>query len=241
MTATPVLLAAIAVTSACVVWRSGVDLVVARRVRRRLPRTSRDATVPRDRLGALVSQVRRRRDGDAIDRGLPAWLDASARSARAGASLREALCDGASVLDGSATQQFLHPLVGSVQRGDPLDRALGHLADAPPGSARVLVARALRLAASVVGPAAAVLEEAASTLHERAALVREVRALSTQARVSAALMAVAPVVFALCSVQLDPRVGAFFATVPGIGCVIAGLALNGAGAWWMARIVRAAT
>ena len=66
------------------------------------------------------------------------------------------------------------------------------------------------------------------------------QALSTQARVSALVMIAAPVVFAVGAVQLDPRVGAFFASGPGALCVLAGLGLDLAGACWMARIVRAA-
>lgn len=239
--ASPFMLVITAVAAASVAGRGAVDLVGARRVRRRLSRADLARPAHSDRLAALVSRVRRRRVGDAVDRGLPGWLDAAARSARAGASLRDALREGAAVLDGSATGRFLSSFVRSIDRGEPLDPALGQLAAAPPGSARLLVARALRLAGSVGGPAAAVLDAAASTLHERAALVREVRALSTQARMSAAVMAVAPVVFAVGSVQLDQRVGAFFTTIPGAVCVAAGLGLDAAGAWWMARIVRSAT
>ena len=118
---------------------------------------------------------------------------------------------------------------------------MDRLEGGPPASARSIVDRALRLAGSVGGPSAGVLDAAASTLHERAALVREVRALSTQARASALVMIAAPVVFALGAVQLDSRVGAFFASGPGALCVLAGLALDLVGAVWMARIVRAGT
>ena len=60
-------------------------------------------------------------------------------------------------------------------------------------------------------------------------------------RASALVMIAAPIVFALGAVQVDSRVGAFFTSGPGALCVLAGLALDLAGAWWMARIVRAGT
>lgn len=228
----------LALTAARFAWREVADLVVAGRVRGRLDRPGA-SPAPVHRM-AMAAAALRTGASEAIDRGLPAWLDASARSARSGASLRDALRDGANAVEGSSTGVFLQPVVQSLDRGDRLVVALDRVEAGPPGSARQLVHRSLRLAADVGGPAAGVLDAAASTLHERAALVREVRALSTQARVSAAVMATAPLVFAVVAVQLDPRVGAFFLSAPGVACVVVGGALDAAGACWMARIVRAA-
>ncbi len=236
--ALPLVFTVTAALSAWMAWTDGRRLVGAHRSRRRL--TSGAPTVSgRSRLRAVVTRAGRGREALVVDRSLPAWLDAAARSARAGASLRQALRDAASTVLNSSTGAYLEPFVAALDRGDPLDAALDALEAGPPSSARSIVDRALRLAASVGGPSAAVLDAASSTLHERVALVREVRALSTQARASALVMAAAPVVFAFGAVQLDPRVAAFFGSGPGAMCVLAGLGLDVAGAFWMARIVRA--
>lgn len=228
----------VAVVATWFTWREVAGVVVAGRVRRRLDRPSA-SPAPVHRVAAMLASLRAR-SNDGIDRGLASWLDASARAARSGASLRDALRDGASAIDGSPTGVFLQPMVQSLDRGDRLVVAIDRVSAGPPGSARELVDRSLRLAAAVGGPAAGVLDAAATTLHERAALVREVRALSTQARVSAAVMVAAPLVFAVVAAQVDGRVGAFLLSAPGGLCVVAGVALDAAGAWWMARIVRAA-
>jgi tight adherence protein B len=232
-------LAGAGVLSAGVAFFDARRLVDACRARRRLPRTVPDASI-RTVVGTMVRRARHRREADLVDRDLPAWLDAGARSARAGASLRFALRDGASAVSGTSIGAYLAPFVVALDHDEPIELALNRLASGPSGSARAIVHQALRLAISVGGPSAAVLDAAASTLHERAALTREVRALSTQARASARVMTGAPVVFALGAVQLDARVASFFASAPGAACVAAGLVLDVAGAVWMAQIVRKA-
>jgi tight adherence protein B len=241
-TVNPALLLGLTATATVGAWLAAAEgrrLVDAWRSRRRL--SSGRSSPPGWRLlETVLARVRLGRRAGSVDRGLPGWLDASARSARAGASLRHALRDGAGAAPDASIAAYLAPFVAALDRGDSLELALDRLDSGPPASARSIVHRALRLAGSVGGPSAGVLDAAASTLHERAALAREVQALSTQARVSALVMIAAPVVFAVGAVQLDPRVGAFFASGPGALCVLAGLGLDLAGACWMARIVRAA-
>jgi tight adherence protein B len=221
----------------CIAAADGRRRVGASRVRRRLPVTG--ATPPKvSALHALAARLGRRRQVELADRGLPSWLEASARAARAGASLRQALRDGASTVATTPVGVQLGPFVTALDRGVALDIALDLLDGDRVSSGRSIVCRALRLAASVGGPSAAVLDAVSATLHERAALAREVRALSTQARLSALVMVCAPVVFGLGAMQLDRRVGAFFVSGPGVLCVLGGLALDLAGALWMARIVR---
>lgn len=239
----PALALVLTATAVFGAWLAGAEgrrLASARRSRRRLVR--RPPSPPgRFLFDSVVARVRLGRQPALVDRGLPSWLDASARSARAGASLRQALRDGAASAPNASIGAYLAPFVAALDRGEPLVGALDRLEDGPPASARSVVDRALRLAGSVGGPSAGVLDAAAATLHEREALAREVRALSTQARASALVMIAAPVVFALGAVQVDSRVGTFFTSGPGALCVLAGLALDLAGAWWMARIVRAGT
>ncbi len=240
-TVSPTLAMVVTGVGAVGLWLAGADsrrLVDTFRIRRRLPAT---VARPSDRPVAhtLTARARRRRHAESVDRGLPAWLDASVRSARGGASLRHALRDGASIVDESPVGTHLVPFVEALDRGYGLEAALRRLDDGSESSNRKVVERALRLAASVGGPSAAVLDAVSSTLHERAALAREVRALSTQARVSALVMVCAPVMFALGAVQLDSRAAAFFLSSPGVLCVLGGATLDLLGGVWMTRIVRA--
>lgn len=167
---------------------------------------------------------------------VPVWLDGCVRAARSGATLRDALHDGTTAVTSPALRSRLAPLVALLDDGAGLADALATLESRPPS---LSTARdVLRLVASVGGPAAPALDAVATTVHERAALGRELRALSASARASAVVMAVAPLVFAVLASLIDPRVTSFFASAPGVGCLGAGVALEGAGAWWMHRIVR---
>lgn len=187
-------------------------------------------------IDGLVPSRRLRR----VDNGLPAWLDGAARAARAGASLRDALLDGASIARDRAVGVYLASFVDALRQGATLREALGAL-EGERSSARDLVLRALRLAAETGGPSASILDAVSSTLHERTQLAREVRALASQARASATVMAIAPVVFAAGAMAADPRVGEFLGSGPGLVCVTVGAVLDAAGAVWMARLVRPPT
>ena len=69
------------------------------------------------RVRTVMTRARRRRQADLVDRDLPAWLDAGARSARAGASLRFALRDGALAVSASPIGAYLAPFVAALDRG----------------------------------------------------------------------------------------------------------------------------
>ena len=168
------------------------------------------------------------------DRALPAMLDQVTRQLRSGASLPVAVATAASG----------GPDPGTVRLGDDLAAGAG-LAPAVaawhascPTPARGLAAAALSLAGDAGGSVAAVLDGVTDTLRDRVALDREVAALSSQARASAAVLVVAPVVFALLAAAADPRVARVLLGSPlGWACLAAGAALDAAGALWMSRLV----
>jgi tight adherence protein B len=215
-----------------------IDGSCRHRARRRLPPSASRRRGPLlVRLGPVGRVVDAHR-GRVIDRDLAVWLDGASRSARAGASLRQALVDGAAPLDGRPIGPWLRPFTADLRRGVPLAEALDHLASPGGSRQRHLVWRALRIAADAGGPAAELLDGVAATLHERAALTREIRALATQARASALVLVTAPLVFSLVSAGADARVVDFLVSPIGLMCVVAGLALDGVGGWWMVRLVR---
>jgi tight adherence protein B len=105
-----------------------------------------------------------------------------------------------------------------------------------------LATTAIGLGGRTGGEVARALDRVAATLRERRELRAEVRALATQARASAGVLIVAPPAFALLASTVEPGVAGFLLTSPaGLGCLGAGLALDGLGAHWMGRIVAAAT
>jgi Flp pilus assembly protein TadB len=220
---------------------AALDVLLLRRVAVRLEPLGPELDTSPPWMARLRESVMAPRLTRAVDDGLASWLDGAARAARSGAILRHALTDGALALGEQPVARFLDPFVRRLARGEPIDVVLQDLAPDSGPSARRLVRRALSLAATTGGPVAPMLDAVAATLHERMALAREVRALSTQARASAAVMVVAPGLFGALASTLDTRVGAFLGSPGGLACVAIGMALDGFGAWWMARIVRVAS
>jgi tight adherence protein B len=140
----------------------------------------------------------------------------------------------------------LVPVCRRVIDGTPLVEAL---ADPPPSGRRrpatvperadVDVAiHALGCAADLGGPAAVAVDAAASVLRERAATIADAQAHSAQGRLSARVLTIVPLAFAGWTVTTDQRARhVYTATTIGAACVVVGLALNGAGWWWMRRII----
>jgi len=177
-----------------------------------------------------------RRDRE-LERDLPGLLEAVARSLRTGATLPLALEEAAG--GRSAAADELRAALAEVDAGRPLAEALAGWAQRRPLPAVRLASAALVVALGVGGAPARAVDGVAATLRERVEVDREVRALATQARTSAAVIVLAPLAFALLGALGDDRAAAFlFTTAPGLACQVSGLALDGLGAWWMARLTR---
>ena len=133
----------------------------------------------------------------------------------------------------------LHAVTVAVAAGAPVEQALAAWAGADPTPDLAPGHHGAR--ASAPEPAARWPERCdrvAATLRERRELRAEARALATQARASAGVLTVAPVAFAALVSAIEPGVVAFLVTTPaGLACLAIGLALDGLGALWMARIV----
>lgn len=230
--------------SAAIAFAACAGAVLATAAALRVGRSLSDQRRSRARVG-LATWRRNATPGDRVRAGVaarrarllwPAWLEAAARSARSGAPVRTALLEACVAFGDSPLAPRLEGLRGALHDGVALD---GALAELPPGNEAVV--RALRLASVTGGSAASVLDAVAATMHERAASAREVAALSSPARASAAVLVLAPLVFTVLSGGVDPRVIDFFASSPGLACLVGGGALDVLGALWMARIVRRAS
>jgi tight adherence protein B len=207
---------------------------VLRRVVEPGPRPRWLPSAPRG-LVAIDRADRRRR---AYRRALPSVLEEIARSLRSGASVPGALAEVAGSSDDPVRAE-LRRVVERLDGGEDLASALrwwrGHAADA----SVALPAAALALASESGGSRAWAVDQVAATFRERRALEDELRAQASQAHLSAVVLVVAPLVFAVLGAAVDPTVLAFLVLTPaGWACLLAGLLLDAAGAWWMARLTR---
>ena len=186
----------------------------------------------------LVLRARRGRGAAAIEAALPPVLEATARSMRAGASLPMALAASAEGAAPALAADLAGVVAGAPAAG--LVASLDRWAAERPLPGVRLTAAAIALAAEVGGSGARALDGLALTLRQRQAVAGEVRALATQARLSALVLTVAPIAFAALAAASDPRTAAvLLRSTAGQLCLGLGLALDAAGAAWMARVTRA--
>jgi tight adherence protein B len=131
----------------------------------------------------------------------------------------------------------LRAAVDQAGRGAALAEAVDRWAAGSTVEGAPLVAAAVGLASEAGSDAGPALASVAATLRERRAVDREVHALSAQARLSAAVIGVAPLVFAVVASGADRSTARFLLGSPGgWSCAAAGAALDLGGWWWMRRI-----
>lgn len=170
---------------------------------------------------------------------LPEALDAVAAGLRGGLALPAAVAGAASV--GAPLGDELAAIARDVDAGRPLTEAVSMWQSEATDPHTALAGAALTVAASVGGPGARAVDGAAASLRDRIGSEAETAALATQGRASAAVLTLAPIVFALLLSSLDPAAGRFLLGTPvGWLCITVGLGLDAAGAWWMTRLVRRA-
>ena len=180
----------------------------------------------------------RHRGHAALEAALPAAVEEVARGLRSGASLRQALEEAGRATPGP-TGLELARVTAAAGQGASLTTALDWWAERSPLDSVGLVVAALGLGAETGGAQAQAIDGVASTLRQRLAAQAEARALATQARASAAVIAVAPLAFCVLASAADRRTAEFLLGSPvGLACLVAGLALDAAGALWMARLTR---
>lgn len=171
------------------------------------------------------------------------WVDGVARRLRAGDTLRAAV--EAEVPADALVAELTRPIRAGLGRGQSLHEVLSLTAarleaGAVPDRAHLeLVLTALDTAGELGGSAATALERVGETLRLRAADLQERSANSAQARMSANVLTVVPLAVVAVLAATDPAVRRTVTTAVGATSIALGLLLNGAGAWWMRRIIGA--
>ena len=167
---------------------------------------------------------------------LPAALEDLARGLRTGTSLVGALHDAAALTGPVAADLTL---VVSDASTVGLTAALDAWAARHPTPAVRLAVASLVMGIDTGGAQAAAIDGTAAGLRQRLAVAADLRAAGAQARLSGAVIALAPVAFAVVASASDPQFRAYlFGTGNGMVLLTLGLVLDGAGAAWMARLTR---
>lgn len=182
------------------------------------------------RLSAMAGPWRQRHGReDAI----PQALELAARALRSGASVLTALDAAATEIPETGWRE----VVARVRGGLSLTEALDHWVQDLPE--RQTAAALLVLGHQSGAAMAASLDRAAASLRQRRALGDEIRALTSQTRTSGLVVAAAPAGFAAVIAVADRgALGALVGTPFGLLSLLVGLALEGVGIWWMARLSR---
>jgi Flp pilus assembly protein TadB len=162
---------------------------------------------------------------------------ALASGVRAGLSVRRAI-EEAGRDAGPPLDRVLQEVGNRLSVGEPLEVALGGMADRLDLPDISLVVTVLAVHRRTGGDLSAMLEEVADVVADRIRSRREVRALTAQGRASGAVLAVLPVAFvALLSGTGGEALGAFYRSPLGAGLLVAGLVCEVIGFLWIRRIV----
>jgi len=181
--------------------------------------------------------VMRGRGTRRLTAAVPDVLDQIAAELRAGGTIATALTTIATT-DGPLARDFAR-LDARVRLGATVPQGLHVWTKERTVPGVDACAGALALCVTVGGPASDALEGLASSLRGQIAVAAEARALSAQARMSALVVGGAPLLYLAWSAIVDPHaLHALAATSTGHACLVAGLALEVLGAWWMRRILR---
>ena len=205
------------------------DLSLARPRGRTSSRTRPRRAVPSRLLAAARRWAGRSGKADAV----PQALELTARALRSGASVLTALDSAAAELPETGLRQVVRRVRGGLSLSEALDGWVGGIAE------RQTAAALLVLGHTSGAAMAASLDRAAASLRQREALDDEIRALTAQTRTSGVVVAAAPAGFAIIVTLVDgDALSGLLSTPAGLMSLGLGLALEGLGLWWMARLCR---
>lgn len=189
---------------------------------------------------AALWSARHRRDR-VVARALPDLLEEVARELRSGGTVASAVArvaGGDGVLAAETAGVARRAELG-LGLDDGLSAWLALRQDAPVGDDVAVVAGALTVAARTGGPAADALDGVAAAVRDRHSALAEAWAQGAQGRLSAVVVGALPAVALAVSVVSDGSAARMLVVHPlGRIALVAGLAAEALGAWWMHRIVR---
>jgi tight adherence protein B len=169
---------------------------------------------------------------------VPASIERVASELRAGGTITTAIT-GMARGDGALASDFAL-IDARVRLGSPIADALRAWSTERSAQGIDVAAGALAMCAAVGGRSADALEGVASSLRDRRAVAAEARALSAQGRLSAIVVGGMPFVYVAWSALVDRHaLHALTGTSTGHACLLVGTLLEGLGAIWMRRILRA--
>ncbi|GLW64521.1 hypothetical protein Arub01_27650 [Actinomadura rubrobrunea] len=123
----------------------------------------------------------------------------------------------------------------------PTPDRLELLAEQPGAEGLRLLAACWRIGAERGGTLAAVLDGLAAALRDEEEQRQEISAQLAGPRATARLLAGLPLLGLAMAAALGAKPLAFlFGTLPGLGCLVAGIALDALGMWWTSRLAQAA-
>ncbi len=189
--------------------------------------------------GSVACEARRRRRSTrarvAAQEDFPEALESLAEAIRAKGSLRLGILEVAASCPPSVAGAFRRA-ASLLEGGLSLEDAVGELDEVAdlPGSAALELA--LRTHVEAGGNLPGALEALAASLRQRNSIRRELDSLTAQARLSSVVLASAPLGFAALSYVLGLGGRFLLRTPQGLCLVVAGLALEAVGFWWVRRI-----
>lgn len=169
---------------------------------------------------------------------VPGFVDAVARSLRAGRSLAASVSSAASEMRDPLAAE-LRPMLLRVDAGVGLRESLAATKAAATNGPLSTALVALSIANEAGGAQAMALDALASSLRSRAVAARELRGLATPVQLSAMLIGVAPPAVLGAVVAIDPATASqAYASSAGRAAAAIGVVLDVGGLWWIRRLTR---
>jgi tight adherence protein B len=175
---------------------------------------------------------------NALNDQLADTLSVLASSLRAGYSFLQAL-DTVSKEIGEPSDHEFQRVVAEIRLGRPIDDALIAMAERIGSDDLKWAVIAINVQRQVGGNLAEVLDIVANTVRERAYIRRQIKVLSAEGRYSIAILTALPILLLIYQAIVNPDyVKLLFTTDLGLVMLVVGVALIGAGVFWMTRLVK---
>lgn len=157
---------------------------------------------------------------------------------RIGLGLRQALTMVIEEMPDPAKYEYVR-VVGQTNIGVSVYDALDMLGKRMPGNETLMMARAIRIQSQTGGDLAKILEHLADTIKERRRIQRKIAALTAEGRASAGILTSLPPLLTIFLSITEPAMGhALWFTLPGHISLLVVAVLEGAGAFWLFRMLK---